>query len=173
MTYDPNNRSDRIALAKALREALTKAQFKVVTMPRTKEEVWAYATSNPKVRVLVYSTIVNGEVRSNGKDAIRVALVYKNADGSERGMVKDTRVNRTGEIDGIVDRMLGRVRRVFDAGKQVPKCPDCSAPTFTSKKGNIVCMEFCYKQARADAQARQVANGRDEPSIRDYPHIPF
>lgn len=174
MNYDPANLQHRQELARSLREALTKASFtKQPSKGNTKEEVWGWTTSNPKIKVLVYTTIVRDECRSSGKDAVRTALIYTNDKDQERPMLpRETRVNRTGEIEGIVERTLMRVRKVFKDGKDVCKCEHCGAPTFKSRKGNQVCMEFCWEKPQP-SQPTHATSTDKAPAIREYSHIPF
>ena len=95
-------------------------------------------------KVVVYTTVVNGAVRNVGKDAIRISGVHKNSQDKWLGLVKNTRVNRTGEIDAIVNRMYERMRSTYGSIMQPANCDKCEAPNFISSKGNSVCSEFCW-----------------------------
>lgn len=144
MNYDPRNTNSRQQLAEALRNQMAASGFEKVSLPRTKEECYARQV-NDKVRVVVYTTIVGDKARAVAKDAIRVVALYTAKDGRERGIAKaDKRVNRTGKVEAIVERTLGRMREVFGAAKSPCACPDCGAPQFKSKKGNLVCADLCW-----------------------------
>lgn len=146
MSYNPESLNDRAELAKALREMLATAKFKLENAGGSWEEVYSFNTPNPKIRILVFSTIAGNSVRESGKDAIRVCAVYLARDGIERGIVKETRVNRTGKIAAITQRTLERMRDAYrSAGHQVC-CEKCGAPKFVSKSGNLVCAEICWKK---------------------------
>jgi uncharacterized Zn finger protein (UPF0148 family) len=125
----------------------------------TKERVFFFSVSDD-MRVAVYTTIVGddawAECRDVGKDAIRVCAVYRRKDGNERGVGKQTRVNRVGEVDAIAGRMLDRMRAAWKVAKRPNRCPDCGAPMFISKKGNEVCAELCWQnRSQATQAARQ------------------
>ena len=93
------------------------------------------------------------EVRQSGKDAIRVCAIYKTKDGNVRGLIKETRTHRTGNIEDIVGRMYQRMRDAYSAASTGEKCYRCGAPKFVAKSGKSVCAEICWKsneQKRAD-----------------------
>jgi hypothetical protein len=159
MSYDPTHPIDRQVLAREIEIALLKAGFieewhgdaegrdrdpgdwtKERTFYRGVEDV-------PDLRIVVYTTIVGDTVRLAGKDAIRVAVLYRRKDGAEQGVSRETRVNRTGETLKIVERMVERARGAWKTARTVDRCPRCGAPTFKSKKGNTVCIELCFKRA--------------------------
>jgi hypothetical protein len=153
-TYDPANQAHRQHLATAIRAECKDAKF-LVTDPDgyTKEEVHEFQTPADRIRVLVYTTIVNDEVRQTGRDAVRVCAVYRNEEGKEFGIVKVTRVNRTGDVAGICERMRGRMRHVYLEVNNTQKCPDCGAPMFMTKKkpnkpSKPCCAELCWKKPR-------------------------
>jgi hypothetical protein len=75
-----------------------------------------------------------------------VCAVYRAADGTDRGIMKVTRVNRVGDVDAIVGRVVDRARSVWGAIASAPRCHRCGAPTFTSKAGNEVCADLCWKR---------------------------
>jgi len=99
--------------------------------------------------ILVYTTISKGTnvVRENGNDAIRVCGVYKSSDGQMRGLVSKKRVNRTGYMEDIGDRMLERMRGTWSAMRSCESCRQCGAPMFVSKAGNSVCAEVCWTRS--------------------------
>ena len=99
---------------------------------------------NDRTDVRVYTTIVDGKVRDAGRDSIRVAAVYTAMDGKTRGLVKDRRVHRTGNVDAITERMVERMRGVWKNAARPEHC-HCGAPKFVTKKGNLCCAEICWK----------------------------
>jgi hypothetical protein len=144
--YDPENSNDRMALADALLALFERALFVEVEIPGTKERVFAreLPDTDGRTRLLIYSTIVGNYCRTVGKDAIRVCAVYRSNDGRERGIASaDKRVNRTGEIDAIAERVIDRMRQCWKATKTAERC-HCGAPKFKSKAGNMVCADICW-----------------------------
>ncbi len=158
MSYEPENSTDRLALATRIEVTLTKAGFyeewhgdadgrnrdagditKERTFSRPIEDV-------PDIRIVVYTSIVGDRVRPAGTDAIRVIALYRMRNGTDRAVKKESRVHRTGEIPAICERMLERARSVWRAAFEVPRCGQCGAPLFRSKKGNMVCMEVCWER---------------------------
>jgi len=168
MTYDPESRSSRESLAIDLLVKLRECGFSLEReMNGTDEAVYAREVhgTNGTLRVLVYTTVVDGGgvpvVRECGKDAIRVCAVYKSPrTGLDRGLNSETRTNRTGTVAAIVKRMHGRMRSVYGAAMNLPCCAKCGAPTFKSKKGNLVCADLCWKSAdELVAEARRGSSG--------------
>ena len=148
--YDPKSSTDRKILAQAIEALMTRSVFVEEARPGTREKVFAREVpgTDSKVRVLVYSTIENGEARDCGKDAIHVCAVYKARDGQDRGIASaESRVNRVGEIGAITDRLIERMREVWAATKTAKKCPKCGAPMFMAKSGNLCCADLCWKRA--------------------------
>ena len=144
MTYDPRSQSSRQVLAGALIEMLENAGFAREEIPGTKEAVYSRPL-NEKVRVACYTSIVNGECRDVGYDAIRVVALYSAKDGKSRGICKaEKRVNRVGQVSAIVDRTLERMREVYSMARTPDRCESCGAPKFVSKKGNSVCADLCW-----------------------------
>jgi len=167
ITYDPNSPAMRRALADTLLALFERSLFEEVKIPGTKERVFAREVpdTGSKIRVVVYSTIVGDECRKVSKDAIRVCALYKSQDGQERGIASaDKRVNRTGTLDAIPERVIDRMRQVWKATKTTAQCPNCGAPKFKSKKGHLVCADLCWK---TDDYRRQTYNRRYN-SGRDY-----
>lgn len=160
MQYDPLSPVSRQHLAALILDVLATAGFIEEWHDDAgdivKERVFyrpvemADGTPVEGIRVLVYTSIVGDEVRDCGKDAIRVAAVYRSKrTGVERGIIKETRIHRVGDTDAICDRLLKRMRTVYGKARRPNRCPRCGAPMFTSKKGNDVCCDFCWK---SDAQ---------------------
>jgi len=158
-TYDPTNPTHRRDLAGALLAKLATCGFTPVRIEGTKEAVYERVVdkTDGRIRVLVYTSVIPGpsgtfEVRSNGDDSIKVCAVYRTQrealKGRERGLVKDRRIHRTGDIqgkDGIMDRVHQRMRDVWTASKTGECCPSCQAPKFLAKSGNLCCSELCWK----------------------------
>jgi len=156
--YDPRDRDHRRTLATELLALFARALFLEVRIEGTKERVFAREVPNTdgKIRVLVYSTIEGDMTRAVAKDAIRVCAVYAARDGRERGIASaEKRVNRTGIIDAITERVILRMRDCWATVKGVPVC-HCGAPKFVSKVrtnkhtgiktgGNDVCADLCWK----------------------------
>ena len=105
-----------------------------------------------RVKIKVFTSVVGTEARNVGYDAIKVAAVYTTKDGKTKGLTKDRRVNRTGNMEDIVDRMLERMRESWKAVKTGECCNRCGAPKFTTKKGNLCCAEVCWKTPEEKAQ---------------------
>jgi hypothetical protein len=69
---------------------------------------------DPRYRVLVYTSVREGThiARGRGKDAIRVCAIF-DAGGSTRGVAKLPRVHRTGSVEGVLGRVLARMREAY------------------------------------------------------------
>ena len=149
MAYNPDSTADRIELATRVEQTLLNAGFfeewhGEVRDP-TKEKTYTRQVVDG-IRIVVYTSIVGDRVRSTGKDAIRVVLVYTSERlGKDRGIGKETRIHRTGEVSAILERMLTRMRNAWTAGKRPCRCPQCNAPTFKAKSGKDVCADLCWK----------------------------
>ena len=146
-TYNPADATDRRALATSMEAMLAKAKF--AKLPATSpgaEDVYEFdcAARAPGCRIRVFTSIVNGEVREVGADAIRVAGVYKTKDGKFRDLAKGPRINRTGEVEAISQRALERMRSALKTCMSCQRCPKCNAPMFKSKKKNMVCADVCW-----------------------------
>ena len=152
MSYNPLSSQDRQVLASELTQMLTAAKFVKIEGDNHFEDLYQLNIPQlPGVTINVYTTIVNGEVREKGSDAIRVSVVYKRKDGGYRQLFSETRINRTGEISKIVERTLERMRSVYATLRDQHK-PDqrpkyqcyCGAPKFTAKSGKLVCSDTCW-----------------------------
>ena len=147
MAYDPNSPAHRAVLAQELHMMLSTAGFAVLDGRPAAEDIYRYQCIGG-TEILVYSSIVNGMVRGEGEDAIRVAAVYRRKDGHTRGLFKDTRINRTGEIPKIVGRTQERMRNAYKAirghWKDGKLCDHCKAPLFLSKSDKWTCAETCW-----------------------------
>ena len=143
--YNPDSPADRRALGQALLAAFTSKGFTVLPGNPGTETVVAFPVKGmERVEVRVYTSVVNGSVRALGKDAIRAVAMYETVDGQQRGLARDARVFRTGTIDAIVERAVGRAREVFKAVYVSERCPRCGAPKFTAKSGKVVCADACW-----------------------------
>lgn len=96
------------------------------------------------LQIVVYTSIVRGEVRDCGEDAIRVALLYRCNDGTVIGVGSTKRVHRTGEISAICDRIQARIKEIEGSLGEIPRCRHCNAPMIMSKKQNLYCVEKCW-----------------------------
>jgi hypothetical protein len=152
MAYDPRKNTDRRFLATRIIQTLLGADFYEEWHGDrgdiTKERTFTRAV-NDSIRIVVYTGVVgedeDAECREVGKDAIRViALYHSPRDEKDRGIVKETRVHRTGEIEAVVDRMLERMRLVWKKSLRPTRC-HCGAPKFIAKSGNEVCADLCWK----------------------------
>ena len=152
--YDPNFPVLRQLLALQILETLDTAGFTEVPRddpyPFGGEKIYCRTEGLPKgMKIFVYTTVINDnkdgvvDVRQAGKDAIRVSAVYATKDGKTRGLSKEVRVNRTGNIEDIAERMLQRMRGAWVTCTKAEHCK-CGAPKFVTKKGNLACAELCW-----------------------------
>ena len=101
MDYDHTNPWHRQFLATHLREDLSTAGFTVNPARRDlEEEVWSRPVEGTKFKITVYTTIVGNQVRSAGKDAIRVVGLYENG-GKVKAKVGRTSTHRRGKVEAI------------------------------------------------------------------------
>ncbi len=146
MKYDPKSQLARIHLETVLCQTLEDAGFAQEFKEGTNEMIFSRPVRGER-RVIVYTGCVeNSGARASGKDAIRVCGLMSH-NGVDRGLCKAKRVNRTGEIDNISERMLSRMREIWKhlATTPVRKC-GCGAPKFLSKKENWVCADLCWSK---------------------------
>lgn len=143
--YDPNLQILREMLALSIIGKLDDCGFVETGFDdKTREKVFARIIPDTGISVKVYTTIVGREVRGGGKDAIRVCATYTTKDGQNKGIVKSTRVHRTGNINEIIDRMHHRMRETWKSASTGERCRSCGAPKFTAKSGKKVCAEICW-----------------------------
>lgn len=113
--YNPNNKQHRKNLAKRIAKMLLSSGFSLEGNTRGEDvyvrAVTPVAKGTAQVRVL--TSILNGEMRLKDKDAIRVCAVYTDDAGQSRVLVKSTRINRTGDTDGITGRLLEATRKTY------------------------------------------------------------
>ena len=145
MKYDPTAPFHKKFLAVELLCRLTEAGFEEEFADGTKERVFSRVTPSG-VRVAVFTSIVGDSIRDVGTDAIRVCAIWGKG-AKRRGVGKaESRVNRTGDVKDIGDRMLTRMREVWSACRDIPKCSQCGAPQFMSKNKNWVCADLCWRK---------------------------
>ena len=151
-TYDPNMEFLRRMLALEILIKMEDCGFKEeINKPRagwsthltTNERIFSRQV-NDRIKVKVYTSIVGDAIRHVGKDSIRVCAVYSTNTGMTKGIVKNRRVHRTGNIKDIVGRVHQRMRDTWRDTMNGQKCNKCGAPMFTSKKKNLVCAEACW-----------------------------
>jgi hypothetical protein len=139
MKYDPTSNIHRKTLANSIISKLETCGF-------SEEESAGERVFSREVRdgmyIKVYTSVFGDTVRAVGKDAVRVSGIYSG--DNSRGLFKNRRVNRVGEIDDIVERMYQKMRATWSACDDRPNCKDCGAPTFVSKKKNNVCVNICW-----------------------------
>lgn len=173
-TYDPHLPMLRQMLALSIINQLEEAGFTQTTNPKPRhhkqrpmtwqeERVYERMVDQAgNLKVKVYTTVTGGTdnkpltVRQSGKDAIRVCGTYHMRNGKERGIISERRINRTGDIDGIIERMVERMRQTWKALQVGECCSSCGAPKFVSKAGNKVCAEICW-QSDDQKRANEIA----------------
>ena len=109
--FNPNNKGHRKTLATRIEKMLVSSGFSVDASHKG-EVVYERAVDGTNARVRVLTSIVGGEVRQKGADAIRICAVVDIA-GETKGLVKSTRVNRTGDMGGITNRLLTAMRKTY------------------------------------------------------------
>jgi len=143
--YNHTEYGHRWALATEVKMAVMGMGFSPKAIPGTAELVLARSSARLRgVEVLVYTTIVGEAVRPMGVDAIRVCAVLNTSDGRSRGILKERKVLRTGEITEIPVRVTDRVKDIVDELNELPHCNGCGAPGLISKKGNLYCADACW-----------------------------
>ncbi len=122
--YNANSMTDRMTLASDLIARLEAAGFTRLPSARNGEIVYGFKASD-EIGIKVYTSAEMRRIgagmtpvaRAEGADAIRACAVNL---VTGAGYIKTTRVNRTGEIDAIVDRAIARARKVWtEARKRV------------------------------------------------------
>ena len=145
MKYNPKSDDHRKVLAQKIKDKLNQCGF-AQEQSDYDEIIYSREVIDTDCKVLVFTSIGkrNNQVRMVGSDAIRVCSIDKD----ERGVTKNKRVNRTGDIEDIIERMYQRMRNSYKETLSVYKikCSKCGANTFLSKKGNRVCSEVCWSK---------------------------
>ena len=143
--FDPTFQPHRQFLATEISVLLSSLGFQPINRPRTNELVFAKQSTRLRgVQMLVYTSIQGGEVRTSGRDSIKVCSTYTSSNGSIRGIGSERRVHRTGNIKEIAPRIKDRIKDAAQHLNTLPTCNHCGAPTFKSKRGNQVCGEICW-----------------------------
>jgi hypothetical protein len=146
MDYDPANFNHRTALAMDIQATLLGLGFTRMEIPGTREDVYSRSSTRIRgVEMRIYTSIAGGEVRDVGGDSIKVCAVYGMADGSTRGLMKERRVFRTGQLEEIAERVKDRIRLVALDINGVQTCR-CGGPIGKSKAGKDYCMALCWKR---------------------------
>ena len=147
MKYNHEEYGHRWALATEVRMAVLGLGFTPKAIPGTNELVLTKPSGRLKgVEVLVYTTIVGEAVRPMGVDAIRVCAVFNPTDETKRGrgILKERKVLRTGEITEIPGRVVERIKDIAGELNDLKHCNSCGAPGLVSKKGNMYCADACW-----------------------------
>ena len=155
--YDPDIPMLRQLLALQILGKLEDAGFREepithpMDRPYMSERIYARHDGLPAgMKVQIFTTVIGDgdnvpiEVRASGTDAIRVCAVYVTKDGQTRGLSKETRINRTGNVEDICERMLTRMRKAWETCRTTEHC-HCGAPKFVTKRNTLCCAEICWK----------------------------
>ena len=143
--YDASSAFSRNILAVGIRQELTRLGFTQIAVPGTKEQVFAKSSTRlAGVEIRVFSTIEGSAVRASGDDSIKVCAVYTGGD-RPRGLFKERRVFRTGQLEEIPGRIKDRIKLTAAELNAAETC-DCGAPKGTSKAGKKYCMALCWKR---------------------------
>ena len=146
MDYDPANFNHRTALAMDIQATLLGLGFTRMEIPGTREDLYSRTSTRIRgVEMRIYTSIVDGEVRDVGGDSIKVCAVYGMKDGTTRGLMKERRVFRTGQLEEIAGRVKDRIRLVAGDINGVQICR-CGGPMGKSKAGKDYCMALCWKR---------------------------
>ena len=156
--YNPKNKQHRKSLAKRVVKMLVGAGFSLDTSSKG-EAVFERPVAGTTARVRVLTSIINGEMRVKDADAIRVCAVL-DTNGSTRGLVKSTRINRTGETDGITARLLTAMRKTYKTAQKRANDPGFLAlPQQPAKKRWVPkAKKSAYKAKKSAAPAKKQAS---------------
>ena len=146
MRYDPDSLESQTMLSSAILHLMVESGFTEEFPDRTRERVFSREVTGD-IRICVYTTVDprRGMVRGRGRDAIRVCLVRRCTDGRERGLSRETRINRVGNVRDIVGRVQERMRDSWRRVGGLARCSQCGAPTFVSRRNNVVCSDLCWR----------------------------
>lgn len=145
MDYNPNSFAHRAALATDIKATLVGLGFQHKVIPGVNEMVFVKPSARLKgVEMRVFTSIVGDEVREVGGDSIKVCAIFVDKEGKNRGMIKERRIHRTGQLEKIAARVKDRIK---DAAKDLNETKTCScgSPTGKSKAGNTYCLAVCWK----------------------------
>ena len=156
--YNPKNKQHRKSLATRIVKMLVGAGF-LLDASSKGEAVYERPVAGTTARVRVLTSIINGEMRVKDADAIRVCAVL-DTNGSTRGLVKSTRINRTGETDGITARLLTAMRKTYKAAQKRANDPGFLAlPQQPAKKRWVPkAKKAAYKAKKSAAPAKKQAS---------------
>jgi len=148
--YDPEDRASRQELASLVTDRLKGAGFKL--LPSHGEDVYQFQhRKDPGLRVLVYTSIWNGEMRLKAKDAIRVVVLYDQKRNREKKTVPlhslpIVKRSPKSTVQELVERVVDRARDAYRFANEVDRCHKCTAPIAISKAGKPYCAEICWEQ---------------------------
>lgn len=100
--------------ALAIRDRLAGAGFRLLHTPGTEEVYGRHHDRDGKYLIKVYSSIQKGKIRGCGADAIRVVAILV-TEKKTYPIFKSARVYRTGSVEKVLDRMIGRAREAYAA----------------------------------------------------------
>ena len=145
MDYDPNNAFHRKALALNIRATLLSMGLVPEERPGTREMVFSRTSSRlARTQLRVYTSIVDDEVRDLGSDSIKVCVTFDRTDGGTRGVLREARVFRTGQLEEIPDRLVNRIQGAIKELKALQACTRCGSPVLVAKTGKPYCADACW-----------------------------
>jgi hypothetical protein len=174
LRYDPSCEYSRQHLAISIASRLEEAGFERVKNPgftpgiQILERLYERKIENTDLHIQVCTTIIDDNafgmsVRTNGKDAIRINV---RAPDVKRPIISETRVNRTGQCENIVDRMIQRARDAYRLGKHSGKCDKCGSQRARSKSGKWYCAAICWKTKEEKVKDRAEWLSKKQPPRR-------
>ena len=148
MTYNPQSLDHRRQLGSMILSTLSEKGFREPSDTIAGETVLEFPMTRGGLpngfSIRVYTSVVDGVARGDGEDAIRVTLIWRDpAKNSLTPISKSTRVNRTGEMEEIVERVLQRGRDLWTSVPNISRC-NCGAPKAISKAGKLYCAARCW-----------------------------
>ena len=153
--YNPKNLQHRKNLAKRLFKMLEASGFSRAAGDG--EVIYDRPVDGYPARVRVFTSCGQYAARTSGTDAIRICAVYDIADET-RGLVKSTRINRTGEMDGITGRTLNAMRKTYKIALKRAKNPSfLASPLWIDKHERL-------QEAIDEVAAIQTPEPVQEPS---------
>jgi hypothetical protein len=92
------------------------------------------------VKVVAFTSVAHGagHARPVGRDAVRVAIVFFDMHGRRWGVSSETKVLRTGTVEGVLGRLQERLRLAWDEARQLKRCPRCGAPAYADSGRCVV-----------------------------------
>lgn len=121
------------------------------------------------IEIVILTSIINGEssCRDVGQDAIRVLLIYTDADGNGKEIVLDKKnihraVGKNGSAKDIVNRALSAARELWKTVRVFKRCNLCGRP-MVIKKGKIGpfygCLGFTIVRCKGTASLKIALEG--------------